>query len=273
MEKVTPEEARKIQLFMLREIDTFCRANNIRYSLSGGSLLGAVRHKGFIPWDDDIDIFMPRPDYERFVVNFYGKVPYVNVFSYQTSDTCMAKFAKVYDERTFYMFRNCVYGVFIDVFPIDGIPAPAEAAAYAKKFNRMGDHITMKRKCYKQSANPVRDIAKYIVKQIMMPLPKSYLVKKFNEYLNQYPFETSKYRGCIINMGPYGTREFFPAKVFDEFIDMPFENLSVSCLKEYDKYLSQLFGDYMTPPPVEKQVPGHDYPTYWKEGFSIKDIL
>ena len=128
MKQINIEEIRKLQISILLYVHEFCKKNNIRYSLSGGTLLGAVRHKGYIPWDDDIDIMMPRPDYERFVNEFNENrkdVEYKVICSYNDSQF-FQPFAKVVNTKTFlketYKRPVAQMGVYIDVFPIDGLP-------------------------------------------------------------------------------------------------------------------------------------------------------
>lgn len=124
MKKIETEEMKKLELDMLIDVAKFCDENDIRYYLSGGTLLGAVRHKGFIPWDDDIDISMPRPDYLKFVSTYNGSSEFYQVQSIENNDKYWRTFAKVFDTRT-YLKEDAIRmpkdgnGVFIDIFPID----------------------------------------------------------------------------------------------------------------------------------------------------------
>lgn len=120
MKEMTLQELHEVQLAMLDAVDNYCRLNHLRYSLGGGTLLGAVRHHGYIPWDDDIDIMMPRPDYEKFMR--YFKHEYYKLYDYRTDDTCGFSFAKLIDTRTIVQEYTITYSVFIDIFPIDGLP-------------------------------------------------------------------------------------------------------------------------------------------------------
>ena len=101
MKKIETEEMKKLELDMLIDVAKFCDENDIRYYLSGGTLLGAVRHKGFIPWDDDIDISMPRPDYLKFVSTYNGSSEFYQVQSIENNDKYWRTFAKVFDTRTY----------------------------------------------------------------------------------------------------------------------------------------------------------------------------
>ena len=130
--KVTLEEMRDLQLAMMDKIHEFCVERGIRYSLGGGTLLGAVRHKGYIPWDDDIDIMLPRPDYERFLKEFDGVYPNFKVLHLNNDRTYPYLFAKVYDSRTLLVECRATMGVYIDVFPIDGLPLKAELPKYMR---------------------------------------------------------------------------------------------------------------------------------------------
>lgn len=140
MQTLTLREIQEIELNILSDIDRFCRENGIRYSLDGGTLLGAVRHHGFIPWDDDIDIIMPREDYDRFLKSYQSKNGQYRLY---TKDTIPAyrtqMFAKVIDTQTIaneelYQQQDA-YGLWVDIFPADYVPAkPRAYRRIAKRF-------------------------------------------------------------------------------------------------------------------------------------------
>ncbi|MCQ2203690.1 MAG: LicD family protein [Bacteroidales bacterium] len=264
MKALTEQEKKDVALNILLDIDVFCRKNNIRYSLFGGSLLGAVRHKGFIPWDDDIDICMPRPDYERFIRGYEGANPNYVVSSFVTDNVCHSRFAKVYDNRTVYHHVKRSYGLYVDIFPIDGVPDNCEKSFF-DTFNHKCDLIIRKRHCFKQTTRPILGFFKYIVKQIMTPRSRFALLGDFYDYMNKYRFGETRSAASITNPVYGWEREIVDTSVFLKYIDMPFEGYNIKCIENYHAYLSSIYGDYMTPPPVEKRVPRHSCPTFWKE--------
>ena len=124
MKIITSEELKAIQLDLLQKTADFCKENGIRYYLCGGTLLGAIRHKGYIPWDDDIDISMPRPDYDRFISMFNKPENDYQVIDMSNNKKYGLPFAKVHDTRTFVdelQYTKDQFGVYIDIFPIDGV--------------------------------------------------------------------------------------------------------------------------------------------------------
>jgi lipopolysaccharide cholinephosphotransferase len=122
MQQMTFNEMRTVQFNILCAVDKFCNENNLRYTLLGGTLLGAVRHQGFIPWDDDIDIAMPRPDYEKFVRTFNKTESFLVCESWINKKYWYFGFAKIGDKRTLLEQRDCKIKLFvnIDLFPVDG---------------------------------------------------------------------------------------------------------------------------------------------------------
>lgn len=249
--KIDIEKQKQVQLDILLCVDKFCRENGLRYSLGGGSLLGAVRHKGFIPWDDDIDIMLPRPDYDKFIQGFVGVHPDLTCGAYENDSTWPYPFCKVYNNKTYwkeYGFKMAL-GIFIDVFPIDGYPGDEnKIRSYISKLEfwkyllvrKALDNGTWKR---------------FFFNPLMTLLPLSFLQKKVKGILVEYAFETSRFVGA--SLGPYREKECYPHIIFDEYIDMEFEGDLFMGIKEYDVYLRQHYGDYMELPPIEDRVFRH----------------
>ncbi len=127
--RMTADEVRQAQLGIMDKIDEFCTREGISYSLDGGSLLGAVRHKGFIPWDDDMDVIMPRADYDRFWQVFNGAYEHFKVVNYRLDPDFAHTFTRVIDTRTLALDHNRVnkYGIFVDIYAVDGQPEDDKA--------------------------------------------------------------------------------------------------------------------------------------------------
>jgi len=268
MEKVGKEisiqEMRKIQIDILDAIHLFCESNHIRYSLCGGTLLGAVRHKGYIPWDDDIDIFMPRPDYEKFISTFDNGTGNLRVQHYKNDISYPLRWARVFDDRTILISINSVDGVFVDVFPVDGLPDLEGAKQMSKELLVLRDQLARTTKFHSQAVrqNAFLLNVKYYIKKLFCPSRKTVL-QKYDKLLHTYEFETSKNAGVIVSR--FGEKELLEASVFKSYIQLPFEGKMYSCIKDYDVYLRKLYGDYMQLPPKEKRVTHHRFKIYWKD--------
>lgn len=258
-------EIKSIQLDILQSIHQFCETKNIRYSLAYGTLLGAIRHKGYIPWDDDIDVMMPRPDYERFIREYPGYNDRYNVQTYNNDDSYYLWCAKVFDNRTEQITFPTKSGVCVDVFPIDGLPNTLdEVRKYIQTkrtlfFRRLV--FTCKNNSYRPGNKLVNSI-KYFIKRILVP-SRSSVIKKIEQLYKSYPYETSNYVGDIIDM--FGERGWLKKEIFEHYTTATFENLQVRIIKDYDSFLKARYGDYMQLPPEEERVPGHAAPVYWKE--------
>lgn len=257
---ITMEELRAIQLDILDKIHAFCTERGIRYSLGGGTLLGAVRHKGYIPWDDDIDIMLPRPDYDRFLKEFEGKYAELNLQHYENDITCCIPFAKVYDNRTVLIEKVQKSGIYIDVFPIDGLPEESRIHEYLTLYHKYLHKIYFMTPFYLVTGSLMNRI-KYYVKKVLFPPRKKYIAD-FYSYLLSFNFGKSVNAGAIC--GVYAEKELMPRKTFESYITVEFEGRHYMAIRDYDAYLTKHYGDYMQLPPKEKQVSHHVFTAYWK---------
>ena len=261
---IEKEELRSIMLSILSDIHQWCETNGTQYFLSYGTLLGAVRHHGFIPWDDDIDIWMPRPDYDRFISEYQHEF-YKVISPYNDKDYPL-EYAKVHDPRTVVLETDGDgnWGVFVDVFALDGIPSEKVFARTKRKVSMIHHIVSNQRFTRKFKLSGDLGLKKNIhivLGRIMHPflsLNRVLLwedrVKKKNRYQGS-PFTT--------DFGRSHSR-FFDKSVFSEQIPMEFEGKTFMAPVKYHECLSMLYGDYMTPPPADKQVSNHGILGYWK---------
>ena len=267
MKRMTTDEMKATMLPMMKCIHEYCEANNIRYSLSGGSLIGVVRHKGYIPWDDDIDIMLPRPDYDKFVHSFNSTQNRYRLISCETDKDYFQPYAKVVDTQTklveHYDKKMKSLGVYIDVFPIDGLPDDDEKRiAYWHKLFKLRNLMSC---TYEKSLNSEKGIKK-ILRKIIFYLshifPANFAAKRLNSYVRkQYDFDKSKYVGCIV-FG-YGMKEEVPHSFYEKLTDMDFENLKLKASEENYIYLSNIYGDYMKLPPEDQRKTRHHAEAYF----------
>jgi lipopolysaccharide cholinephosphotransferase len=271
MNRVSTEQQRDIMMGILSYIDSVCADNSIQYSLSGGTLLGAVRHQGFIPWDDDIDVMLLRDQYDKLI----------SILSEQTKDEYklvdfMDKgnpyaFAKLCDTRTFCrgpLAEVSTMGIYIDIFPIDYLPdGQAERRSFLVEMKQKQKDLNF----YSwRTYNKATSYSKKMIKSVLF-LPK-YLRYRFtrSEYADkQHLGEQMKAYNATAFVGFTGSqyapdKEFFPIELFDKYIRLQFGSQKFSAIAGYDGYLRQLYGDYMKLPPVESRVNHSYYRWYWR---------
>lgn len=263
MKEMTLQEIQTLQLNMMQKIHDFCVSNNIRYSLGGGTLLGAIRHKGYIPWDDDIDIMMPRPDYERFIREFQGADPELTVQNYYTDNSFHREWTRVCNNKTLLVYVLAVGGVFIDVFPVDGLPDENKTVEYLDVIKGLRVKLwrTTKKKKESIQENYYLSRLKFYLRKIFFPGRKQ-VISEYEKLFDSYPFETAKYAGAII--GVYGIKEHMEADVFKKYILVPFEGHQFYAIADYDAYLKKHYDNYMQLPPKEKQKSEHNFKVFWK---------
>lgn len=266
MREIQFEEMKKIELNILTYFTEVCEENNLRYYLGGGTLLGAVRHKGFIPWDDDIDVMMPRPDFQKLLSLSINNENY-NIIKPGTAGYYY-NFAKLVDTRTILEEKGIKridgLGVYIDIFPLDGMPETPDARKKRfKELNsirkRINNTCLLRPKFHR---NPFAYLNACRIYNSNKNIDLSSLQKNYLDSALKNSFDDSEY--VFAAGGAYGARDIFPGKWFEKEIELQFENLSVKAFNGYDFYLTQLYGDYMTLPPEDERVTPHHTIVYFK---------
>ncbi len=249
-------------LQILKFVHKICVENNIRYSLDGGTLLGAIRHKGFIPWDDDIDIFMPRPDYDKFLlVMGQQNNQDFKCLHFGKTENYYYRFAKVVDLNTKVQEADNIdvpeLGVFVDVFPFDAIDVENadKIIKKVKKIHKYAGYSALK-SLKNVSGNKLTKAVKYITYPIFKMIGWKHWCKKFDKFVRKIDYD--KYPHLMAYSGINFKKNIIPKAFFDNLIDVEFEGTQFKAIKEYHTYLTQLYGDYMVLPPKEKQVCHHD---------------
>jgi len=269
--EINSEQLKELETELLSAVDKICQQENLRYSLGGGTLLGAVRHKGFIPWDDDIDIMMPRPDYEALISYCLTHDTPFEIRSFETDKSYVDMSAKIYNPDTVLEDDNIVggssIGVNIDVFPIDGLGddyMAAKKAFNSTKFKRNLLVAAQWKKFFRSKTHgwyyePFR-FAFFILSRFVN---KERLFNKIQNKYKKINFETANYAGAV--GGAYREKEILPKTIWTEYTELPFENRSFKAIADYDTYMSSIYGDYMQLPPEEKRVSHHTFKAYFKE--------
>ncbi len=252
----TLTKLQKVETAMLREIVRVCEKERIRYFLIGGSALGAVRHGGFIPWDDDIDIGMPRPDYEKFLSLAPKELPRdLFLQTPETDPDYPLTFAKVRKTdtsfiETKYAHLRMNHGVYVDLFPLDG----ASKHPLAQKIDAW--LFTIHREAILLKLGVKRRIFPKIVPSLVYAIfPLKYLREKIEKLMRKYDYGES---GLVHNWnGRWGRRETVPLGFFGEGCPIRFEGLEVRIPADHDGYLRSLYGDYIALPPEEERKSPH----------------
>ncbi|MBQ5841008.1 MAG: LicD family protein [Clostridia bacterium] len=239
-----------VQLDLLEQLGQVCQKHGLRYFASGGTLLGAVRHKGYIPWDDDIDIQMPREDYERllqvapteFAEPYFFQTAYNDVqFSrghaqLRNSNTT----AIMLTEKGKYSFNQ---GIFIDIFPLDGVGDTASALAKQRKRVQFWNRLLSLTVRY--PANTNKSFAKGLLHGILRWLPYRPLYRRMEKACRQYEGASTE-RVALISFDAYNDKLVFPRRCLEETVWLPFESTTIPAPAGYDEMLTIQYGDYMT---------------------------
>lgn len=275
MRSISNDDIKRIEFDGLHRIKEFCDQNGLTYYLGFGTLLGAVRHKGFIPWDDDVDLFMPIKSYAKLVLlkdSFNDEEWEVN--NYRCNPRYLFPWTKVSNKKTKLLpsrFSNgFVYGVSIDVFPLFPISCEndEDVVGVHKEFTMAYESIIGRIKQFRLFTGGKRDAIKNIVNPMLYRLVTSQKYDLNTEY--DKLFDTLPYANdgayYINPFDPYHSvyrREFFDSALTPQGgVLLPFENESFRVPDDYDAVLTASYGDYMTPPPIEKRTTTHSFKVY-----------
>ena len=270
---LSKKETQQLLLEMLDQFTAYCEKHGLRYYLVGGTLLGAVRHQGFIPWDDDIDVGMPRPDYERFL-KLVEKEP-VSKDLKPVSDRnrkLYNAYCELLNTRTrleketsqYIREEGRILNFFIDIFPQDGWPEDdREAEKLAGQMKRLRYLALNGRARLGKGTSPLRMLAKMPVILLMKVVGSWRIVDKIDRIARKYDYDTSRYVGAI-TYGIYGSGERCLRTDVLPLTKVTFEGKQYYAPRRWDVYLGQIYGDFWKLPPKEKQI-DHRMKVWYKE--------
>lgn len=256
----------KLEMKILKEIDRICRKYNIKYMIAYGSLIGAIRHDGFIPWDDDIDICMVRKDYKRFKIickKEFGNNKEESEYFYQSNDTDPEYFYlfdkirlnKTVFKESFVSKYNINHGIYVDIFPVDRVPQNK----IVRLIHYLRVHFYRTGVMAKYPMLKYRDKKKKIIFGVLRIvyyfIPLHYMYERAQKIAEKYNTTDSKLLGSLFSS--YHMRDIFAEDIYTDLIEHGFEDSIVFIPKKYDSYLTQLYGDYMTLPPENQRITRH----------------
>ncbi len=256
-------ELHNVELNILKEFIKVCQKLNLRYYLVGGTAIGCVRHQGFIPWDDDIDVAMPRKDYEIFLAKAQKLLPkYLFVQTIKTEKNYYNLFAKIRNSNTTFIEENDTNlninkGIFIDVFPLDGMGnTEKQAIKNLHKFFKLKEIYNFKNQKLKTKGirNKIRYFYYFLLSLQYINCNMLEIANKFSQKLD---FDSCKYVGSFC--GAYGNREIQKLAYFGKGKLAKFEDIEANIPIDSDAYLHNMYGNYMELPPKDKRVAPHCY--------------
>lgn len=272
-EQLSIEKVQEISTEIMKTIAEICEEKGLRYFLIYGTLIGAIRHNGFIPWDDDLDIMMPRPDYDKLLAYLYehiGDYPHLRVFNHDVCKEYPYMITRISDDRYEIIMDNekpYGMGVFVDIYPYDGLgDTPEEALRYGIKGDRLSSlcyQATREHFAIETTKTTLRKLLKYPVFLVAKVCGKDLFQNKLEKLARVKAYDSSEYVGCVVWLSG-GMRDIFPRKWFDGSKLVDFGEYQFRIPTHYDQILRYIYGDYMKLPPENERVGHHFYKVYEK---------
>jgi len=268
-EELTLEQIQEKSFEILKKIKKIFDENGWKYYITYGTLIGTIRNHGFIPWDDDIDIWVPRPDYEKFVkycIENKEKIKPYELMHYLTNDKYIYPIARMSDSRysiNYNLAKEYGLGIFIDIYPIDGVNPKDKI--YLKKMKHLIKKVyILGNKKYIKSNNVFKNVIKYPYYLIIRNTSLNKLLKKIDKLAQKYEFNNEEWFECICWSNAQLTykKAWLGDKEKELFKEFNGELFRVPM--EYDKLLKKIYGDYMKLPPEEERIAHHFYKVYKK---------
>lgn len=266
MKELSLEELKVIEFDILKMFDRFCKEHNIRYFLGYGTLLGAIRYKKFIPWDDDVDVLVPRADYERLLALFEDSEKY-RLYAFERNRKYRFPFAKLCDMDTrlvegFYPQNGVELGVNIDIFPLDHWDDDLEEAkAEVERIRKLNAKLGYIKVDRPHTKNPLKYATWSVLIACYRLRGSAYYIRRVTGECVKPHQSESRYAG--VKAWPiWGDRGIVPADAFADTVEIEFEGAMFPAPIGYDTYLRCLYGDYMPEPPVEKRKTHHSFLAY-----------
>ena len=250
MKKISDlSQIKERELNILKKFDQYCKENGLKYFLAYGTLLGAVRHKGFIPWDDDIDVWMPKDDYNKLIKQYKDNRFKLMSVEREKRNQYTYAFAKLVDSETVLIEKirpEQKLGIYIDIFPLDNLnDIEKDLQLMKKRYDRINYY----------------DTAEGVKGKILKIIGRKQLAR-INRILDSFNKDIGNYIGSCSVIG--NQQVAFNKAWFAKTVDVLFENNTFPAPIEYHKVLEKIYGDYMKYPPIEEQRPQHTFEAYIK---------
>ena len=268
MRPVTAGELRQIQIDILDAFHAFCHKHGVQYSLAYGTLLGAVRHKGFIPWDDDVDVMLARPEYDKAVRLFNSDGEFNRDFKFlctELDDNYQLPWGKVISTHTVFHSpeEHLEGGVWVDVFPIDNISSSL-ARYHVERRILNALWALRKRRIIGHEWHPTNaKRGDRLVRAIARLAPARFWTRAYEHLL--YKYKDKPMPSCAVVVDKGVQRRIFRTEWFRHFTQILFEGKTYDSIAEVDSYLTRNYGDWETPPPATERVPMHNVQAYWRD--------
>lgn len=266
---IESNELKKIENEILIYIKEVCERENIMYYLSGGTVLGAVRHGGFIPWDDDIDLYMYRKDYQKFTEVMRHSDPRFKLLYLDTDRNYTLPLPKVIDTRTILTQLNQIekepIGVYVDVFILDNVPDDEQIRhKYINKMRRLIDLWTFAQCKDSGTHSGIKGCIYKIIRNILWAIGPRFFAVRLDKMAKKYYSIETEYCGNI-TYSPNVYKAVTKKDIYGKGAPLLFEGIKYNAPQKVDEYLRHLYGDYMEFPPVDERVSHHDFVAYYKE--------